>query len=293
MDWLRVEVCLNADEASAVEQTLLSIGAISIELSDAGDNAILEPAPGATPLWNDVRLRGLFAADVDKSTITEAIEGVLGRSPGQPLRFDQLAERDWLAEFEQSLSPMHFGERLWVYPTGHDCPEPDAPGISMDPGLAFGSGSHATTSLCLEWLADQSLSDMKVLDYGCGSGILALASIALGARFAAATDIDPQALLAAHINAQRNGMLDSLAIGAPRSLGSGAQFDVIVANILSNTLIELAPTLQGYARSGARIALSGILADQITQVSAVYAQWVRFSVPARREDWAMLHGTVI
>ena len=293
MDWLRVEVCLSADEAALVEQALLRIGAISIELSDAGDTDILEPAPGTTPLWSDIRLRGLFTADVDPSAITDAIEEAVGNRPGPPPSFAPLAERDWVSEFKQSLSPMKFGDRLWVYPTGQYCPESGAPGVSMDPGLAFGSGKHPTTSLCLDWLARESLLGSTVLDYGCGSGVLGLASIALGASLAAATDIDPQAHQAARENAQRNGMLDRLAIGPPDGLQPGAQFDVIVANILSNTLIELAPVLQRYARSGTRIALSGILADQITQVNAAYAHWVNFSLPARREQWAMLHGTVI
>lgn len=292
MNWLRVDLCLDQQQSASVEAALQELEAISIEYADSGDTPILEPEPGTAPLWKSLRISGLFSADVSQTAIANAIAKALAPDEAPQLTFERVPERDWVAEFKQSLTPMRFGTRLWVCPTGHDCPDPTAPRVVLDPGLAFGTGGHPTTALCLDWLAGQALQSRTLLDYGCGSGVLSIAALALGARAATATDIDTQALAATRANAERNAVQGRISIVTSDQLDPDARFDLIVANILSNTLADLAPALVSHARPGTRIALSGILADQIMQVSRAYEQWVRFSEPELRTHWALLEGTV-
>lgn len=287
--WLELGIEASRDEAAGVEQALLAAGALSVWLEDAGDQPILEPAPGAEPLWDRVRVIGLLDA-------TQADAGLLA-TLGQSLTLKQLlslrsvplAEQDWHARWRATLRPLRFGERLWICPTGHACPDPAAAQVNLDPGLAFGTGTHATTALCLEWLAAQPLAGRSMLDYGCGSGILALAGLALGAGSACAVDLDPQALVATAANAQRNGCAGRLQACVPADQPPG-QFSFIVANILSNTLIELAPLLCARGEPGARFALSGVLAEQAGEVIDAWRPQLALTVGQRRDGWVLLTG---
>jgi len=287
MSWMQLSVDTSADATAQVEELLLELGALSITLLDRADQPLLEPAPGELPLWQQVRIQALFEADTDPA----ALAANLQRRAGQELALhwqtlpDQDWERAWMADFQ----PRRLGRRLWVCPSWCPPPEPDAINLLLDPGLAFGTGTHATTALCLEWLDSQPLEGVTVLDYGCGSGILAIAALLLGAETAVAVDHDPQALTATRANAERNGIPPGqLTVLPPDELPAAARFDVLVANILAAPLIELAPRLQRHLSAGARFALSGILADQ---AEAVAAAWPAAELSLHhRDEWVRISG---
>jgi ribosomal protein L11 methyltransferase len=293
MNWLRVHIDLERIDPSPVEQALVGLGAASIELSDAADKPMLEPAPGTMPLWPTLRISALFDAAIDATAIRLAVAGAIGAIPIPTMRFESVADQDWIENWRQSLQPMRFGRNLWICPTGSTCPEPDGIAIELDPGLAFGTGSHPTTALCLDWLANSDHHDGTVLDYGCGSGILSIAALVLGAERVLGVDLDEQALRATHDNADRNHVTERLDITRPEAASNKEKFDRIVANILSGTLIELAAELRGFSRTGTRIALSGILTDQKKSVTAAYRPWVEFEPPIERDNWVLLSGTVV
>lgn len=287
--WLELGIETSRDEAAAVEQALLAAGALSVWLEDAGDQPILEPAPGAEPLWDRVRVIGLLEATTAGADLLATLGQALTLEQLLSLQSLPLAEQDWHARWRATLRPLCFAGRLWVCPTGHDCPDPAAAQVRLDPGLAFGTGTHATTALCLEWLAAQPLAGQALLDYGCGSGILALAGIALGASEARAIDLDPQALVATAANAQVNDCGARVQAALPDQLPP-ARFPFIVANILSNTLVELAPLLCAQGAPGARYALSGVLEDQAGDVIAAWRPRLELAVSARRDGWVLLTG---
>jgi ribosomal protein L11 methyltransferase len=277
MSWLQAHVHTDSAHAAQAEAALAAAGAVSVTLLDAADEPVLEPAPGETPLWAQIRVTGLFdgAADADalRATLDAALDGG-GALRIEPLQ-DQVWERAWLAHFR----PMRFGRRLWVIPGGQAAELADGDvAVELDPGLAFGTGTHATTALCLDWLDSLDLAGRRVIDVGCGSGILAIAALKLGAAGAVAIDHDPQALLATRENAARNGVADRLTV-----LGSDAPppapADVVVANILAGTLIELAPQIEAMVRPGGLLALSGILAEQVADVAAAYVRPGRSAFP--------------
>jgi ribosomal protein L11 methyltransferase len=285
---LQLTLDLGSADPAPVEQALTALGATSITLEDAADDPVLEPAPGETPLWPTVRIRALFHAAADRREI-EA--GLVDRLPAStPLRFDLLDERPWEREWLRNFHPTRFGRRLWVCPDGQAAGDPDAVCVALDPGLAFGTGTHATTALCLEWLDGTQLDDSRVIDYGCGSGILAIAALKLGAAEAVAFDIDPQALLATRQNAERNDVAQRLAVVATAPEAE-ASCDVLVANILAVPLIELTDRFAALVRPGGRIAVSGVLADQAESVAAAYARWFIIRATTVRDGWAMLSGS--
>jgi len=288
-DWLELAIEASGDEAPAVEHALLAAGAVAVWLEDAGDQPILEPAPGAEPLWHRVRVVGLVESGRADAGLLAVLAERLTLSQLLSLRSTALAEQDWHARWRATLRPLCFAGRLWICPTGQDCPDPQASCIRLDPGLAFGTGTHATTALCLEWLAGQPLAGLSLLDYGCGSGILSLAGIALGAARAWAIDLDPQALIATQANAGRNGCADRIHASLPSGLPP-ERFPVVVANILSNTLVELAPLLQAHGAPGTRYALSGVLAEQATEVITAWQPRVGLEVHASRDGWVLLTG---
>lgn len=291
MKWLQVELTVSADVAAAAEQALQGLGALSVSLSDAGNHPLLEPAPGETPLWPQMTLSALLPADSEPDAVRCALAAVLGGA-APALRFSPLAERDWVREFRETLAPQRFG-RLWVCPEGQPCPEPMAPRVTLEPGLAFGSGSHPTTALCLGWLGELDLSGLTILDWGCGSGILALGALALGANAATAVDIDRQALAATRENALRNGCEARLHVAEPGDVPLEPRYDVVVANILADTLIALAPGLARRSAAGARVALSGILAAQASRVRAACAPSLALEVAAEASGWVLLTGTPV
>jgi ribosomal protein L11 methyltransferase len=284
---------LNPDR---VEEVLLRHGASSITFTDAGDNPVLEPQPGEAPLWSETRISGLFSPDADLAALEDELLRSLGIETLPRHEIEQLADRDWEREWLRDFAPMRFGSRLWVCPGGSTVDDPDAVIVRLDPGLAFGTGTHATTALCLEWLEGLSLAGRSVLDYGCGSGILAVAALRLGGSHAAAYDIDPQAITATRANADRNGVAERLmATLEPAQFES--HYDIVVANILGGPLIEMAETLCNYLPDGSLLALSGILSQQADDVMAAYGRWIEFDAPAERtqdgQTWVRLTGRKI
>lgn len=286
--WLQAALDCPQAAVPAVEEAFEQLGALVTWTQGADDEDILEPAPGATPLWRAVRLTALLPPDTDRQRIAAAF-------PGNPVHFEVVADRDWDAEWRKSLKPLRFGRRLWVCPLGQACPDPEGVSLMLEPGLAFGTGTHPTTAMCLGWLDAQDLKGARLLDYGCGSGILAIAALRLGAHSAVAVDIDPQALIATGDNAARNGCARQLVGGLPADLLPATRqdtFDVLVANILSGPLLRLAPELRRFAGPATRVALSGILADQATEVTAAFRPWVRLVVADQQDGWVLLAGSL-
>ena len=288
MPFLQLTIDLRADEAERFESACFEVGALSVSLADAGDAPILEPRPGETPLWREVQLTALFEAERDPQQIIEQLRGA-SRGASHDYRFDAVADRAWEREWLKDFRPLRFGRRLWVCPHGQS--PPDAAAIAvvwLDPGLAFGTGTHPTTAMCLEWLDATDLHDRDVIDFGCGSGILGIAALKLGARSVLGVDIDPQALTATVDNARRNDVFDHIRVAAPDDAYEPA--DVLVANILSDPLIELAPRFAALVRSGGRIALCGILESQAASVTLAYAPWFDMRAFATRDSWVCLNG---
>ena len=308
MPFLQLSLDVGTHDPEPYEDALFELGALSVTLLDAADDPVLEPAPGAMPLWPTIVVRAVFAADADADQLRAALGSVHGLDPlliALTARFESLADRVWEREWLKDFKPMRFGRRLWVCPGGQrpDAeaigPDADVVLLELDPGLAFGTGTHATTALCLEWLDSGAatgndgggpwLAGADVIDYGCGSGILAIAALRLGARRAVAMDIDPQALRATRENAERNGVPDRIRVTADREAGQ-AEVDVLLANILAGPLVELAPLLAARTRVGGRIALSGLLVEQADTVTAAYRPWFDVGLTRERDGWGLLTG---
>ncbi|MCP3661813.1 MAG: 50S ribosomal protein L11 methyltransferase [Gammaproteobacteria bacterium] len=289
MPWLQLHLTIDKEQAPLVELLFDNLGTLSITLGDALDEPLLEPAPGETPLWQQTRVTGLFSGDRDadelRSTINQALNNDVSRNLELEILEDQVWERTWMEDFH----PMQFGRRLWICPNGLQPEAKDPITIDLDPGLAFGTGTHPTTALCLEWLDSADLTGKIVLDFGCGSGILAVAALKLGASLTLAIDHDTQALEATQENARKNGVADNLQIIGSKQLNS-YQVDITLANILAGTLIELEPLFAEHTRSGGEIILSGILTDQASQVSNRFASDFNMASPKQRGDWVLLHG---
>lgn len=283
--WL--QITFEAAAPQALEEALWTAGADAVTFTGAGANEVLEPAPGATPLWERVQVTALFSAETSMRDVCARLELALGACPAH--RAELLEDRDWVREWLVHFKPMRFGRRLWICPSAHEVADKAAAVVMLDPGLAFGTGTHASTALCLEWLDGAELAGKRVLDYGCGSGILALAAARLGAAGAVATDIDPQALHAARENAQRNALNGRIEVLPPSGLDTRC-FDVVLANILAGPLIELAPALSARVKPGGWLVLAGLLSEQAAEVGAGYAAWIDWQVPVMRERWTRLAG---
>lgn len=296
-NWLQIDLALGGFDTGRLEDALLAAGALAVTYKDGADDPVFEPWPGEMPLWQQTRVTGLFTADVDIDVLRALLLAELGASLPEH-RIEILEDRDWSREWLKNFKPVKFGRRLWVVPTAYAPPEPEAVNLVLDPGLAFGTGTHPTTALCLEWLdglaGQGELDNRKVLDFGCGSGILAVAAALLGAESVVATDIDPQALTATHDNAMRNSVDAKIATCLPDALDAamaGKPADVIVANILARPLVELAGLISAQLRSGGRIALAGLLRSQAAEVADAYrAHGVLLEIEDEREDWVRLAG---
>ena len=289
MPWLQVRLAITPQEAETYEDALLSIGAVSVTFMDAEDQPIYEPDLGTTPLWSHTHLLALFEADAVLDKLPQQLELMIG-SPAPETHIERIEDQDWERSWMDNFQPMRFGRRLWIVPSWHTAPEPDAVNLLLDPGLAFGTGTHPTTALCLEWLDGQDLRDCDLLDFGCGSGILAIAGLLLGARQAVGTDIDPQALEASRDNAGRNGIQAAqFPLYLPADLPP-QQADVVVANILAGPLVSLAATITGLVKHGGRLALSGILAEQAEEVCAAYRNAFTLDPVAEKEGWIRITG---
>lgn len=294
MPFLQVHLSLAGIDVESAEQACFDTGAFSVTLADAADTPILEPAPGATPLWPSVALAALYDAATDREALAAALRELLDAPALQP-RFEDVADRAWEREWLKDFKPLRFGERLWVCPGGQTPPPEarDAVLLWLDPGLAFGTGTHATTALCLEWLDSAPLAGARVLDVGCGSGILAIAALLLGSEGAVGVDIDPQALLATRENAERNGVAPRLAVrpaDAPWGADAAEGYAVVLANILAEPLIALAPRLAAATLPGGTVVLSGLLTEQAGAVTAAFAPWFDMELPRERAGWAALVG---
>lgn len=294
MDWQQFVMNLDALDPGAVETIFNRHGAWSVTLSDAGDRPVLEPAPGETPLWPDTRITALFSPDADLGRLVDALLADLGVSELPPHRVERLTDRAWEREWLKDFGPMKFGRRLWISPGGTAVEQADAVVLRLDPGLAFGTGTHATTALCLDWLDGLSLPGKTMLDYGSGSGILAIAALKLGCRSATAMDIDPQAVLATGQNALANDVAGRLTVCGSAASISG-HFDVVVANILAGPLVQFAESITSTLARQGMLALSGVLCEQAAAVMAAYEPWIMFDEPTFREQdgqtWARLTGS--
>lgn len=288
--WLQAQLEVPREAIVSAEALLEALGALVSWTESANEEEILEPAPGAAPLWAVVRITALFPADASRDDIVSALNTGLDTAAGAPA-FSVVQDRDWDADWRRQLKPLRFGKRLWICPVGQPCPAADGISVILEPGLAFGTGTHPTTAMCLTWLDGTPLTGKRLLDYGCGSGILAIAALTLGASSCMGVDIDPQALVASRDNALRNTCSERLALGLPDDC-PGESCAVIVANILSGPLVQLAPELRRYAAPATRIALSGILAGQSAEVVAAFRPWVQLELTAQQEDWVLLTGCV-
>ncbi|MFV3318138.1 50S ribosomal protein L11 methyltransferase [Pseudomonas sp. BNK-43-a] len=289
MPWLQVRLAISPEQAETYEDALLEVGAVSVTFMDAEDQPIFEPDLNTTPLWSHTHLLALFEADAEPEAVFAHLQLLTGADLPEH-QAEVIEDQDWERSWMDGFQPMRFGQRLWIVPSWHEAPEKDAVNLLLDPGLAFGTGTHPTTALCLEWLDGQSLAGTQVLDFGCGSGILAIAALLLGAREAVGTDIDVQAIEASRDNAQRNGIADEkLALYLPEHMPA-MQADVLVANILAGPLVSLAPQLSGLVRPGGLLALSGILAEQGEEVAAAYAADFDLDPIVVRDGWVRISG---
>ena len=289
MPWLQLRLAITPDQAEPMEDLLLGLGAVSVTFMDAEDQPIFEPDLGTTPLWQNTHLLALFEATAERDALLQHLQQ-LWPQPLPEHQFEEIADQDWERSWMDNFKPMRFGRRLWIVPSWHETPEPDAVNLLLDPGLAFGTGTHPTTALCLEWLDGQHLQGLHAIDFGCGSGILAIAALLLGAERVVGTDIDPQALEASRDNARRNQLADErLPLYLPEQMPSEPA-DVLVANILAGPLVSLAPQLTELVRPGGRIALSGILAEQREDILAAYDNAFILDPVAEQDGWIRVSG---
>jgi ribosomal protein L11 methyltransferase len=292
MAWRQFVMQLKTLPADLVEAMFVKHGALAVTFTDAGDTPLFEPLPGETPLWRNTTVTGLFSAGTDFEPLRADLKLSLGVNRLPEHRVESLDDRAWEREWMKDFQPMQFGRRLWVCPGGFTVEAADPIVVRLDPGLAFGTGTHPTTALCLEWLEALELTGARVLDFGCGSGILSIAALLLGAREAMALDIDPQALLAARDNARRNGVDRKLETTLDAGNLKGG-YDFVVANILAGPLVAHADILCRQLKTGGRVLLSGILDDQVDAVRDAYSGWIDFEAPTVRDTWVRLAGTRI
>ncbi len=293
MGWQNVSFLTDASHAEPLCDALLEAGALSacIEDADAGtpdeQPQFGEPGSVNSPGWMRSKILVLFEPDADVANMLSVAANQVGLSEVPSFSIEEIEEQNWVQLTQSQFDPIRVSERLWIVPSWHEIPDPDAISLILDPGMAFGTGSHPTTRLCLEWLERTVSAQCSVLDYGCGSGILAIAAARLGAGQVAGVDIDPQAVEAAYANAERNGVS---ALFADSTLPVAGEYDLVVANILSNPLRVLAPAICAHVRSGGQLALSGILREQADEIIGIYATWLPLSVADTREDWVCLSG---
>lgn len=300
MPFLELSLIVRTEQQPGAEEALQDLGALSVTLRDANaetpdEQAIFEPGVGELPLWPTITLNALFDEHTDRRGLSAALGELLPWLEPDQLSYIDVADQDWERAWMDQFKPMPFGRRLWIYPwnieppTHNESGDDDLVVVRLDPGLAFGSGTHPTTALCLEWLDGLELAGKTVTDYGCGSGILAIAALKLGAASAVGVDNDPQALTASADNAARNGVADRLAVFLPDDV-EAEPADVFIANILAGPLGALAPTFAAAAKPGAPFAISGILDGQQDELLQRYDEWFDELRVDTREDWVRISG---
>jgi len=288
MSWQEITFELNSKQAALYEDALMSLGAMSVTLRDAADQPLLEPAPETTPLWNQILLTTMFESTVDAGQLAIELKEALQLKAAPPYKVSVLEDREWRRTWMDYFEPMQFGQRLWICPSGYERPQQqDAVIIDLDPGLAFGTGSHPTTALCMQWLDGSSVAGKVVIDFGCGSGILAIAAVKLGAAKVFAVDTDPQALEATIENARSNGVIDKIEVCEPQAITPGSA-DILLANILLEPLLQLREQFSQLLKHGGKIVLSGILAEQRQTLETAYANDFTFETCEQQEEWVRL-----
>ncbi len=291
MPWIQIK--LNATDKNALpisDMLMEETGALSVTFIDAKDNPIFEPMPGETRLWGETDIVALYDAEIDTVQVIEQIKSSNMFEENFAYKVEQLEDKDWEREWMDNFHPMKFGERLWICPSWKEIPDPNAINVMLDPGLAFGTGTHPTTSLCLEWLEGVDLQGKTVIDFGCGSGILAIAAIKLGAEKVIGIDIDPQAITASKDNAERNGVADQLELYLPQDQPENLIADVVVANILAAPLRELSGIITGLVKTDGLIAMSGVLDTQAEDVANYYRDEFSIDPIAEMQEWCRISG---
>jgi ribosomal protein L11 methyltransferase len=290
MPWLQLTFEAARDDAQRLSEALEEAGAMSVSIEGVDSEPLFETDwNDSRPVWKQTRVVALFAGDADIAQAMAMTAALLGLAEPPPYRSEPLADQDWVRAWMDRWQPMHFGGNLWVVPSWLAPPDPQAVNLVLDPGMAFGTGTHATTGLCLEWLAAHPPRGLDVIDFGCGSGILAIAALLLGANRALGTDTDPQALVTTRENAERNNVAGRLTLCLPEAVPADRIADVVLANILAPALVALAPILTRLTRPGGVLILSGLLANQADEVEAAYHDHFDFERHVR-DDWAMLAG---
>ena len=295
MKWLQIHITVDQAQVDFTETLLMSLGAVSVTLDDAEDQVLLEPLPGETPLWNKVIVTGIYQEDEQDPIDVAKLEAFLSAQlPNAPMRHEQLEDQVWERAWMDYYEPIQIAKKFWIVPEWLEAPDSNAVNIKLDPGLAFGTGNHASTFLCLQWLGQTDLKDKIVIDYGCGSGILGVAALLLGAKKVYATDIDPQAVLATKQNAELNHVLDRLFVGLPEEFNAefkSQKADVLVANILAAPLMALAPEFATLLKSEGEFALAGVIEEQVADVTGVYSEFFDIvHIEKREENWCRISG---
>ena len=290
MTWRQLSLTCGAAQLDEVEDLMMELGALSISLRDAHDEPIYEPLPGESPVWRESVVSATFARDSDPQEIAQRLLARLPPELASTVTEDSFQDRDWQQAYRQHFKPLQCAPKLWIVPTWSEPPDPDATIVRLDPGLAFGTGSHPTTALCLAWLAEQDLQNLRLIDYGCGSGILAIAAIKLGADRVLAVDIDEQALTACKSNMEVNAVTDTqIKVCLPAAAGETA-VDLLMANILAGPLVDLAGQFAKLVNPGGKIVLSGILVSQLNDIQSVYRDFFALEPARQRGDWACIGG---
>jgi len=289
MPWLQLEIETSPQMADMYSEYLSQAGASAVTLQDAADQPLFEPAVGETPLWRNTRVIGLFDVATDIDNVMHQIKSHLDPNDIPSLYVNPLEDRDWVRAWMDNFKPMQFGKQLWVCPSGYTPPDAKAVNLILDPGLAFGTGTHPTTAMCLSWLANHPPKNLEVMDYGCGSGVLAIAACLLGAKNTMAVDNDPQALTATHENAIKNSVANKIETYLPEQLPT-KPVPLLMANILATPLIELESLFEKLVISGGTIVLSGILVEQASLVQKSYATHFNLQIHEQLEDWVCITG---
>ncbi|MCI0668253.1 MAG: 50S ribosomal protein L11 methyltransferase [Methylococcaceae bacterium] len=289
VEWHQISVVSSDQGSDPVAEVLTKLGAVSVTFKDAAGQPLYEPPPDSHPLWRQTLIVALFEQPLGLEAIRTTVSNALPATPLHDWNIEILPDRAWELEWMDHFRAMQFGKRLWVCPSHQGPPDPEAVNLVLDPGLAFGTGTHPSTALCLGWLAEQDLGGRKVIDYGCGSGILAIAAVLLGAENATAVDIDPQALTATAANAQNNGVGNRIDCRYPGEI-TGETADILIANILARVLEELAPLLNHLVKPGGKLVLSGLLREQVEGVRYAYRQHFTFAATGMRENWVRLEA---
>ncbi|MGO2322653.1 50S ribosomal protein L11 methyltransferase [Vibrio casei] len=291
MPWIQIKLNATDTNAEAIGDMLMEeTGALSVTFLDAKDTPVFEPLPGETRLWGETDILALYDAEIDTQQVLFQIKNSHMLNDDFAYKIEQIEDKDWEREWMDNFHPMKFGERLWICPSWRDIPDPTAVNVMLDPGLAFGTGTHPTTSVCLEWLEGLALKGKTVIDFGCGSGILAIAAIKLGAAKVIGIDIDPQAILASKDNAGRNGVADQLELFLPQNQPEGLVADVVVANILAGPLRDLSGVITSLVKPNGLLAMSGVLDSQAEDVAAYYAEQFNLDPIIEQQEWCRISG---